>query len=112
MENKWTLIITIRKKQLKLLGHILKKEGLENLTLTKHIEGKRARRSLYEWIAEQDGKESEVTQSYKRLWQLWRDMIPYLISSYEWMAEQENRGMAKSQKLPKAMKDCGGCGEL
>lgn len=31
----------IRKKQLKFLGHIIRKEGLENLTLTGHIEGKR-----------------------------------------------------------------------
>lgn len=33
----------IRKKTLKFLGHIIKKDGLENLTLTGYIEGQRDR---------------------------------------------------------------------
>ena len=32
---------TIRKKQLQFLGHIMRKEGLENLMLIGYIEGKR-----------------------------------------------------------------------
>ena len=38
-----SLMISIRKRQLQFLGHIMRKEGLENLTLTGRIEGKRSR---------------------------------------------------------------------
>ena len=36
-----SLIKTIRKRQLQFLGHIMRKEGLENLMLTGYIDGKR-----------------------------------------------------------------------
>lgn len=36
------LLSKIRKRQLKLFGHMMRKEGLENSTLTGHIEGKRS----------------------------------------------------------------------
>ena len=38
-----TLVKEIRKRQLNFLGHVLRKEGVEHLTLTGKIEGKRAR---------------------------------------------------------------------
>ncbi len=41
MQTKRRLILNIRKRQLKFLGHIMRKEGLENLILTGRIEGKR-----------------------------------------------------------------------
>lgn len=41
MEIRRTLICSIRRRQLKFLGYIMKKEGLKNLTVTGHIEGKR-----------------------------------------------------------------------
>lgn len=41
MKIKRTHILSIRMKQLICLGQIIKKEGLANLTLTGHIEGKR-----------------------------------------------------------------------
>lgn len=61
METKRTLILNIRKRQLKILGHIMRKEGLENLILTGHTEGKRdsgiqritCLTSLCKWLAEQ-----------------------------------------------------------
>lgn len=37
------LIFTIRKRELKFLGNIMKKHGSENLILIGHIEGKRSR---------------------------------------------------------------------
>ena len=37
------LLKTIRKTQLEFLGHVMRKEGLENLTMTGKIEGKRSR---------------------------------------------------------------------
>lgn len=42
---KRTLILEIRKTQLKCLRHIMRKEDLDNLTLTWHSEGKRAERN-------------------------------------------------------------------
>lgn len=36
-ETKRTLTLNIRKEQLKLLGHIMRKEGSENLILTEQI---------------------------------------------------------------------------
>jgi len=38
-----SLIKTIRERQMKFMGHIMRKEGLENLTLTGRIEGRRGR---------------------------------------------------------------------
>ena len=38
-----SLIKTIRKRQLEFLGHIYRHKGLEHLTLTRKIEGKRSR---------------------------------------------------------------------
>lgn len=43
MKTKKTLRINIRKRKLKFLGCIMRKRGLETLTLTVHIEGKRNR---------------------------------------------------------------------
>ena len=36
------LVETIRKRQLQFLGHVLRKEELENMAITGKIEGKRA----------------------------------------------------------------------
>lgn len=41
MEIERKLILRIRKIRLELFGHILRKEGLESLTVTGHTEGKR-----------------------------------------------------------------------
>lgn len=61
METKMTPILRIRKKALTFLGHIIKKKSLENLILTRHIDGKRNKERqqatqltrLCEWIVEQ-----------------------------------------------------------
>ena len=37
------LILEIRTKQMMFLGHLMRKDGLENLALTGKIEGKRSR---------------------------------------------------------------------
>ena len=42
-ETKWTLLMIIRKRQLKFLGHIMRKNGLEELILTGSVDGKRSR---------------------------------------------------------------------
>lgn len=57
---KGHILLTIQKKPLKLLKHIIRKEGLANLTLIGHSEGKRSRgkeqvtylMKLCEWMAE------------------------------------------------------------
>jgi len=41
--TKRTLLSTIRRRQLEFLGHVVRKEGLENLVLTRKIEGNRYR---------------------------------------------------------------------
>ena len=38
-----TLIREVRKRQIHFLGHVLRREGIEHLTLTGKIEGRRAR---------------------------------------------------------------------
>lgn len=44
MRIKGILILTIRMKQMKLLGHIMRKGGLKNLIITGCIEGVREKR--------------------------------------------------------------------
>ena len=59
--SKRNLLKTIRRQQLKFLGHTMRKEGLENLTLTGQTEGKRSQgwqrltyfKGLNNWVAEQ-----------------------------------------------------------
>ena len=41
--TKRKLLPTIRKRQLEFLGHVMRKESVENLTLTGRIEGKKSR---------------------------------------------------------------------
>lgn len=43
MEAKRTHIINTRKRQLEFLGHIIEKEGVENLILTEQIDDRRDR---------------------------------------------------------------------
>lgn len=40
-ENEGTIILKIRKRELKFMRHLMSKEGLENLTVTRYIDGKR-----------------------------------------------------------------------
>ena len=62
------LILEIRTKQMRFLGHLMRKGGLENLALTGKIEGKRRRgrkqslwmANLNEWIGEREVKYQEV----------------------------------------------------
>ena len=42
-ETKWTLLMIIRKRQLEFLGHIMRKNGLEESILTGSVDGKRSR---------------------------------------------------------------------
>ena len=59
--TKRKLLTSVRKRLLEFLGHVMRKESLENLTLTGHIEGKKSRgrprikylNSLSTWMAEQ-----------------------------------------------------------
>ena len=43
VEADGSLIKSIRKRQLEFLGHILRKDGMENLCITGFVEGKRSR---------------------------------------------------------------------
>ena len=62
------LIGEIRTRQMRFLGHVIRKDGLENLALTRKIEGKRGRgrkwtlwmTSLNAWIAERGIRHQEV----------------------------------------------------
>ena len=57
------LICEIRRKQMKFMGHVVRKDGLEVLELTGKIKGKRSRgrkrmfwlTSLNEWIRDREG---------------------------------------------------------
>jgi hypothetical protein len=64
--TKRKLMQTIRKRQLEFFGHIMRKEGLENLVTTGKIEGRRARgrqRQTYTGsLAEEVGKEMTVEE--------------------------------------------------
>ena len=97
MGTKRKLLVTIRKRQLGFLGRVMRKEGLENWTITGRIEGKRSRgrqRLAYlksQWMADRvteserlHVKEQELlrTTRYRKLWGViwsptsWRDMVP------------------------------------
>ena len=78
------LILEIRTKQMRFLGHLMRKDGLENLVLTGKIEGRRSRgrqwplwmANLNEWIRERGVKYQEVALFEKaRDRELWKSMI-------------------------------------
>ena len=82
------LILEIRTKQMRFLGHLMRKDGLENLALTGKIEGKRSRgrqqslwtANLNEWIGERGLKYQEVALFEKaRDRELWKSMIDHII---------------------------------
>ena len=82
------LILEIRKKEMRFLGHLMRKDGLENLALTGKIEGKRSRgrkwslwmANLNEWIGERAVKYQEVALFEKaRDRELWKSMIAHVI---------------------------------
>ena len=82
------LILEIRTKQMRFLGHLMRKDGLENLALTGKIEGKRSRgrkwslwmANLNEWIGERGVKYQEVALfETARDRELWKSMIAHII---------------------------------
>ena len=71
------------------LGHLMRKDGLENLALTRKIEGNRSRgrqlslwmANLNEWIGERGAKYQEVALFEKaRDRELWKSMIAHVIA--------------------------------
>ena len=76
MERK--LIGEIRTRQMRFLGHVIRKDGLENMALTGKLEGKRGRgrkrvlwvTSLNAWIAERGIRHQKVEL---RKWHLERE---------------------------------------
>ena len=69
------------------LGHIIRKDGLENLAMTGKIEGKRSRgrrrvtwmSSVKGWLQERGVKHQEVELIERtRNRKLWHDMIAYV----------------------------------
>ena len=91
-----SLIKTIRKRQLQFLGHIMRKERLENLMLTGYTDGKRDKGrqrqtylgSLSRWLEERvpvrkkrEVNEKELlTTSKDRM--MWRTMIANVLKGY------------------------------
>ena len=82
------LILVIRTKQMRFLGHLMRKDGLENLALMGKIEWKRNRGrkqslwmpNLNEWIGERGVKYQEVALFEKaRDRELWKSMIGHII---------------------------------
>ena len=82
------LILEIRTKQMRFLGHFMRNDGLENLALTGKIKGKRSRgrqwslwmANLNEWIGERGVKYQEVAPFEKaRDRELWKSMITHII---------------------------------
>ena len=81
------LILEIRTKQMRFLGHLMRKDGLENLALTGKIEGRRSRErqwslwmaNLNEWIGERGVKYQEVALFEKaRDRELWKSIIAHI----------------------------------
>ena len=81
------LILEIRTKQMRFLGHLMRKDGLENLALTGKLEGKRNKgrkqslwvANLNEWIGEKGAKYQEVALFEKaRDRELWKSMIAHI----------------------------------
>ena len=94
--TKRKLLPTIRKRQLEFLGHVMRKESVENLTLTGLTEGKKNRgrprikylTSLRTWMAErvpegQRGgmKEQELLRRTKDR-KLWKAMIAHVLKGH------------------------------
>ena len=84
---KRKLMYDIRVKQLNFLGHIIRKDGLENLAMTGRIEGKRSRSrrrvtwmsSVKGWLQERGVKHQEVELIERtRNRKLWHDKIAYV----------------------------------
>ena len=82
------LILERRTKQMRFLGHLMRKDGLENLALTGKIEGMSSRgrkqslcmANLNEWIGERRVKYQEVALFEKaRDRELWKSMITHVI---------------------------------
>ena len=86
-QGKRKLMNDIRVRQLNFLGHIIRKDGLENLTMTGRIEGKRSggrRRvtwmsSVKGWLQEKGVKHQKVELiESTRNRKLWHGMIAYV----------------------------------
>jgi hypothetical protein len=86
-EVKRKLMSNIRVKQIEFLGHIIRKDGFENLAITGKIEGKRSRgrrritwmSSVKEWLKDRGVNHQEVELLEKaRHRKLWHDMIAYV----------------------------------
>ena len=99
------LILEIRTKQMRFVGHLMRKDGLENLALTGNIEGKRSRgrkwslsmANLNEWIGERGVKCHEVELYEKaRDRELWKSMIAHVIG-YGTQREREADGKIDNQ---------------
>ena len=85
-------MLDIRKRQLKFLGHIMRKDGLENLILTGWIEGGRDRgkqhatylNGLSEWMTGRGMGEagSQALLRTSRDRGSWRAMIAYVLKGY------------------------------
>ena len=82
------LILEIRTKQMRFLGHLMRKDGLENLALTGKIEGRGSRgrqwslwmANVNEWIGEKGVKYQEMALLEKaRDRELWKSMIAHII---------------------------------
>ena len=88
-----TLMKRRRMRRLEFLGHIMRKEKLENLTVTRKIEGKRSKgrqrstfmENLSSWVTKQvsERKKTQMTKqallSATKNRELWRGMIAYVI---------------------------------
>ena len=93
------MIGEITTRQMRFLGHVIRKDGLENLALTGKIEGRRGRgrkrtlwmTSLNAWIAERGIRHQEKELIKKaRNRELWHAMITH-VSRYGTYRERERR---------------------
>ena len=87
------MIGEIRTRQMRFLGHVITKDGLENLALTGKMGRGRKRMlwmtSLNSWIAERGIRHQEVELIEKaRNRELWHAMIAY-VSGYMALRERE-----------------------
>ena len=87
---------TIRKRQIEFLGHVMRKEGLEELMLTGRVNGKRSRgrqrltylESLSKWMTEQVDETEKLQVARLKILrtakdrELWRTMVVNVRGEY------------------------------
>ena len=84
---KRTLLKVIRKRQLEFLGHVMRKEQLENLSITGKFNGKRSigrqRMTYMGNISDWTGKSTQEILTTTKDRKLWKSMIVNVLTGHD-----------------------------